>query len=46
MAATQGKQGNVDHDPSMVSGPRVQPVAHEDRISLFSSKLAVRRYIC
>ena len=45
MAATQCKQGNVDQDRSMVCGPRVRPNAHEDRISLYSSKLALHGYI-
>jgi hypothetical protein len=39
MSATQCKQGNVDQDHSMVCGPRVQPNEHDNRISLYSSKL-------
>ena len=45
MAATQCQQGNVDQDHFMACGPRVQPIAHKDRISLYTSKLAVLRYI-
>jgi hypothetical protein len=45
MATTQCQQGNGDQYHSMVSGPRVQLIAHEDRVSLFSSKLVVRRCI-
>ena len=45
MSATQSKQGNVDRDHSMECGPRVQPNADDNRISLYSSKLALHGYI-